>query len=93
MTTKHEQSSKSDYLNTKDFLWIKIIDGSQVLLGTTDFAQQNFGPIDCVGVTKRDVISTGDELLILESLKSVRSFLSPLSGRISKITQQVVIHP
>ena len=68
MTTKHEQSSKSDYLYTNDFLWIKIIDSSQVLLGTTDFAQQNFGPIDCVGLTSLPAKAREIRPLQIESL-------------------------
>lgn len=66
--------------------WIKA-DGDTATLGVTDFAQDQLSDIVyfeiVVGVG--DVISKGDEVAILESVKAAADINSPVSGEVTEI--------
>ncbi len=66
--------------------WIKA-DGDTATLGVTDFAQDQLSDIVyfeiVVGVG--DVISKGDEVAILESVKAAAEINSPVSGEVTEI--------
>ena len=66
--------------------WIKA-DGDTATLGVTDFAQDQLSDIVyfeiVVGVG--DVISKGDEVAILESVKAAAEIYSPVSGEVAEI--------
>ena len=76
----------SDLKFTGSDEWIKA-DGDTATLGVTDFAQDQLSDIVyfeiVVGVG--DVISTGDEVAILESVKAAAEIYSPVSGEITEI--------
>lgn len=66
--------------------WIKA-DGDTATLGVTDFAQDQLSDVVyfeiVVGVG--DVISKGDEVAILESVKAAADINSPVSGEVTEI--------
>ncbi len=66
--------------------WIKA-EGDTATLGVTDFAQDQLSDIVyfeiVVGVG--DVISKGDEVAILESVKAAAEINSPVSGEVTEI--------
>lgn len=66
--------------------WIKA-DGDTATLGVTDFAQDQLSDVVyfeiVVGVG--DVISKGDEVAILESVKAAAEINSPVSGEVTEI--------
>ena len=66
--------------------WIKA-DGNTATLGVTDFAQDQLSDIVyfeiVVGVG--DVISKGDEVATLESVKAAAEINSPVSGEVTEI--------
>jgi len=76
----------SDLKFTGSDEWIKA-DGDTATLGVTDFAQDQLSDIVyfeiVVGVG--DVISTGDEVAILESVKAAAEIYSPVSGEVTEI--------
>ena len=66
--------------------WIKA-EGDTATLGVTDFAQDQLSDVVyfeiVVGVG--DVISKGDEVAILESVKAAAEINSPVSGEVTEI--------
>ena len=74
--------------------WIKA-DGDTATLGVTDFAQDQLSDIVyfeiVVGVG--DVISKGDEVAILESVKAAAEINSPVSGEVAEINDALPDSP
>ena len=74
--------------------WIKA-DGDTATLGVTDFAQDQLSDIVyfeiVVGVG--DVISKGDEVAILESVKAAAEINSPVSGEVTEINDALPDSP
>ena len=67
--------------------WIKIVAG-KVIVGITDHAQSEL--TDIVFVELPEVgkeVKKGDELCVVESVKSVSEIYSPISGKISKVNK------
>ncbi len=66
--------------------WIKV-DGDTVTLGVTDFAQDQLSDIVYfeIVVGEGDVISKGDEVAILESVKAAAEIETPVSGEVTEI--------
>ncbi len=74
---------------TQSHEWIKITD-STAIIGITDHAQTEL--TDIVYVELPEIgkeFSKGDELCVVESVKSVSEIYAPLSGKIIKINQQL----
>ncbi len=75
-----------DLKYTESDEWIKV-DGDTTTLGVTDFAQDQLSDVVyfeiVVGVG--DVISKGDEVAILESVKAAADIYSPVSGEVTEI--------
>ncbi len=74
--------------------WIKA-DGDTATLGVTDFAQDQLSDVVyfeiVVGVG--DVISKGDEVAILESVKAAAEINSPVSGEVTEINEALPDSP
>ena len=74
--------------------WIKA-DGDTATLGVTDFAQDQLSDVVyfeiVVGVG--DVISKGDEVAILESVKAAAEINSPVSGEVTAINDALPDSP
>ncbi len=74
--------------------WIKA-DGDTATLGVTDFAQDQLSDVVyfeiVVGVG--DVISKGDEVAILESVKAAAEINSPVSGEVTEINDALPDSP
>lgn len=74
--------------------WIKA-DGDTATLGVTDFAQDQLSDIVyfeiVVGVG--DVISKGDEVAILESVKAAAEIETPVSGEVTEINAALPDNP
>ena len=74
---------------TEDHEWIKI-KGDIAQVGITDHAQEEL--TDIVFVELPEVgkeIKKGDELCIVESVKSVSEIYAPVSGKVSKINDKL----
>ena len=76
---------RDDLKYTESHEWVKEI-GETVQVGITDHAQEEL--TDIVFVELPEVgkeVSKGDELCIVESVKSVSEIYAPVSGRIEKV--------
>ena len=78
---------------TKDHEWIRF-DGSEALVGITDFAQRQLG--DVVFVELPDVgrtLTQGESFGTIESVKAVSELFSPISGEVIAVNGALGTHP
>jgi len=78
---------------SKDFAWLKV-EGNKVRVGITDYAQKSLREI-----VYTELPSSGTEVKqnepygILESVKAVYDLISPISGDVEKVNEEVLSHP
>ncbi|MCW2523066.1 MAG: gcvH [Frankiales bacterium] len=73
-----------DLRYTADHEWARLIDGSTVRIGITDYAQSSLGDIVFVSVHEVGAaVSAGDTFGEVESTKSVSDLYSPISGTVT----------
>ena len=80
---------RDDLKYTKEHEWIKI-KGDVAVIGITDHAQSEL--TDIVFVELPEVgkeVTKGDELCVVESVKSVSEIYAPISGKIIKINDKL----
>ena len=80
---------RDDLKYTDSHEWVKI-KGSVAIVGITDHAQSEltdivFAELPDIGKT----VKKGDELCVVESVKSVSEIYAPLSGKIIKINKEL----
>ena len=89
MTNKVQE----DLYYSKNDEWLKL-ENNIGTIGITDYAQDQLGDIVYVEVmTKGKMISKGDVLTTVESVKAVSDVYSPVSGEIIEINQNVIDEP
>ncbi|MEA3493307.1 MAG: glycine cleavage system protein GcvH [Candidatus Margulisiibacteriota bacterium] len=74
---------------SKDHEWAKA-DGKTATVGVTHYAQDQLG--DVVYVELPPVgkeLKTGEEFGVVESVKSVSSLYSPISGKVAEVNQEL----
>ena len=82
-----------DYRYTEEHEWVKE-EGETVIVGITDFAQQELG--DVVVVELPEVGSSfeiNDEVGTIESVKAVAEVFAPLSGEVTEVNEDLVDAP
>lgn len=74
---------------TKTHEWVKV-EGDLAYIGITNFAQTHMGDIVYIEVPDTEVeIAQGDELGVIESVKSAATIFSPVSGTIVKVNDDL----
>lgn len=78
---------------TKEHEWVKIED-KKATIGLTDHAQNELTDIIFVELPKADnVVTKGDVIGAVESVKSVAEIFSPVSGRIVEVNRELENSP
>jgi glycine cleavage system H protein len=78
---------------TKEHEWAKE-DGGRVLIGITDYAQDQLGDVVFVGLPESDSeVEAGKPLGEVESTKSVSDVYSPVSGKVIEKNAEVEDNP
>jgi glycine cleavage system H protein len=78
---------------TKEHEWAKQ-DGSRILVGITDFAQDQLGDVVFVGLPEvGSGVTAGQPLGEVESTKSVSDIYSPVSGTVAEKNAEVEANP
>jgi glycine cleavage system H protein len=78
---------------TNEHEWIKV-EGTRAILGITDYAQHNLGDIVFVEIPELDAqVSSGDEVAVIESVKTVSSVYTPVSGTVVEINEALEENP
>ena len=78
---------------TKSHEWLQMADGVAVI-GLTDFAQDALGDIVFVNLPQPgDPVSAGEALGDVESVKAVSDVISPVSGVVLEINEELLDNP
>lgn len=83
----------NDLKFTKTHEWVKAA-ADEVTIGITEHAQQLLGDMVFVELPEiGDVVSAGDELGVVESVKAASDFYAPISGVVTAVNEAVVANP
>ena len=78
---------------TKSHEWLLVEDGVATV-GLTDFAQDALGDIGFVNLPQPgDQVSAGEALGDVESVKAVSDVLSPVSGVVAEVNEELLDNP
>ena len=84
----------SDRKYSRDHEWAKGEDDGTVLIGITSYAEEHLGDIvflELPGVG--DIVAQREKMGEVESVKSVSDILSPVSGVVVEVNQEVIDSP
>jgi glycine cleavage system H protein len=74
--------------------WVNFINDTTARIGISDFAQQELGDLVFINLPEEgDTVTAGDAFGDVESVKAVSDILSPVSGIVSAVNQDVLDHP
>ncbi|MGI6392272.1 MAG: glycine cleavage system protein GcvH [Candidatus Izemoplasmatales bacterium] len=77
-----------------DHEWVKVVEGNVVLVGITDFAQQQLGTIVFVDMPEVGAkVVFEDEFGAVESIKAASDLLSPVTGTVIAVNEDLVSEP
>ncbi len=89
MKELHELNLPDDLFYTKEHEWAKA-DGDLILVGISDYAQDQLGDIVFVEMPEvGDSFNGGDEFGTLESVKAVSELYIPISGEIVEVNEEL----
>lgn len=78
-----------DLRYTTDHEWVRS-DGSQLIIGVTDFAQQTMGDVVHVELSPvGKVVRAGDVVAEIETTKSVSEVYAPVAGTVADVNAEV----
>ncbi len=78
---------------TKDHEWARI-EGTNVTVGITDYAQDKLGDVVFVEIGNGGThLRQGDKFGTVESVKSVSDLFTPLTGTVAAVNNDIVEHP
>jgi len=78
---------------SKEHVWVRIEHGSAVI-GITDFAQEDLGPVSGVELPDEgDEVEQDDSVGSIEARKTVADIYAPFSGTVRNINHEVVDNP
>jgi glycine cleavage system H protein len=83
----HELNLPEDVRYSDDHEWVKV-DGDNVKMGVSDYAQDQMGDIVFVEMPDvGDTFSAGDEIGTLESVKAVSELYAPIGGEVVAVNE------
>lgn len=78
---------------SKEHVWVRIEHGSAVI-GITDFAQEDLGPVSGVELPDEgDEVEQDDSLGSVEARKTVADIYAPFSGTVRNVNHEVIDNP
>lgn len=79
---------------TKSHEWVKENEDGTVLVGLTDYAQQELGDLVFVNLPEvGDAVTAGEPLGDVESVKAVSDVFCPVSGTVAEINEELLDAP
>ena len=82
-----------DLKYTKDHEWARI-EGTVVTVGITDYAQDKLGDVVFIEIQDGETrLKQGEKFGTVESVKSVSDLFTPLSGKITEVSKDLIDHP
>jgi glycine cleavage system H protein len=91
---RKEETMDLDELNFhKEHAWVKVT-GRKATIGITDYAQDALGDIVYIELPEVDSdVETNSEIGEIESTKATSSFISPVSGRVVEVNDELSESP
>ncbi len=78
---------------TEDHEWVKV-DGDEVVIGVTDFAQQQLGDVVFVEIeTEGEALAKGDAFGTIEAVKTVSDLFMPVDGEVIEVNPNLESDP
>lgn len=78
---------------SKDHIWI-IPNGDTATIGITDYAQESLGSIMFLNLPEvGETLETGKRFGDIESIKTVTDLISPVSGSVIKVNEELLDEP
>ena len=78
---------------TKDHEWLRV-EGGLVVVGITEHAATQLGDVVFVELPEIEtVVATGDEVVVIESVKAASDILAPVDGVIVEVNEAIVANP
>jgi len=79
---------------SEDHAWVKVQDEDLVTIGITDFAQEQLGDLVYIELPKvGHEFSRGDNISVIESVKSASDLVAPVSGEIVEVNDRLEDNP
>ena len=79
---------------SEDHAWVKVQDEDLVTIGITDFAQEQLGDLVYIELPKvGHEYSRGDNISVIESVKSASDLVAPVSGEIVEVNDRLEDDP
>ncbi|MFK8051580.1 MAG: glycine cleavage system protein GcvH [Woeseiaceae bacterium] len=79
---------------TDEHEWLRIEDDGSVVVGITDHAQQALGDLVYVELPEIDqVLTTGDGLAVVESVKAASDVYAPLDAKVTEANEALADAP
>ena len=74
--------------------WVKTVDETTVVVGLTDYAQDALGDLVFVNLPEPgDDVTAGEAFGDVESVKAVSDVLSPVTGQVEEINEELLDSP
>lgn len=74
---------------SKEHIWVRV-EGSRAVLGITDYAQQELGPVTAVELPEvGDELEQDDSFGSVEARKTVAELYAPLSGPVAEVNEEL----
>lgn len=84
---------RKDYRYTETHEWAKK-EGNEVVIGISDFAQQELGDVVYVELPEvGDELKAGEECGIIDSAKTTSPINNPIDGTVTRINHELEDHP
>ena len=78
---------------SKEHVWVRI-DGKTAVIGVTDFAQEELGPVSATELPDvGDEVEQDDSLGSIEARKTVADIYSPFSGVVRSVNSELMDNP
>ena len=79
---------------SEDHEWVELKGDDQVVLGITDFAQEQLGDLVYVELPEvGDECSRGENISVIESVKAASDLVAPVSGTIIEVNSRLEDEP
>ena len=78
---------------TKDHEWLRV-EGDLVVVGITEHAATQLGDVVFVELPEVEtMVATGDEVVVIESVKAASDILAPVEGEIVEVNSKLADNP
>ena len=92
-TIKEEPMNPDDLKYHKEHIWVRM-SGRKLTIGITDYAQDALGDIVYVDLPEVDTdVEANSEIGEIESTKATSSIISPVSGRVTEVNDDLSESP